>query len=400
MIGILLKIILIISFLTTYNLLVLSQDSRAQYPSVLKKAYFGVSAGYINYRFSSKQLEQGYTAESVSVPHFALRVILFGYRFNDHLSAQVSYMRPAAWIKYKNVNGSRSVHEVGMNVAGLTLRSGLPVSKKITFISEAGVAVVTRSGFIIGNAAGVKDAGFTSLLVGAGMSYRLSKNWELNTAVTWSPAYEKAKQPATIFYSTGFHYNMRPLPGEKVQRNSQSRHKFSKRVIQAGYTTNAAGYGVNNLFSQKIPVFWGGDAQVKSGISLQYQHNIFHGRGVFSLDWGATAGWWKSDIQEENFVTFALFPVFRFTIIRVKTADLYFNYSLGGPAFISRTLIDGHDTGKKFTFQDIMGIGVFAGRERQLNAEFRIVHYSNGNIFPHNDGVKIPLTFSLGYSVK
>ncbi|MBK6826807.1 MAG: acyloxyacyl hydrolase [Chitinophagaceae bacterium] len=27
----------------------------------------------------------------------------------------------------------------------------------------------------------------------------------------------------------------------------------------------------------------------------------------------------------------------------------------------------------------------------------RIAHYSNGNLFPQNDGVKIPLTFNLGY---
>jgi len=47
-----------------------------------------------------------------------------------------------------------------------------------------------------------------------------------------------------------------------------------------------------------------------------------------------------------------------------------------------------------------MGFGGFFGRDRQLNAELNINHYSNGNIFPFNRGVKIPLTFTLGYSFK
>ena len=78
--------------------------------------------------------------------------------------------------------------------------------------------------------------------------------------------------------------------------------------------------------------------------------------------------------------------------------DFYFNYSLAGPTFISRTTIDDQDTGRRFTFQDFMGAGVFAGRSKHLNAEIRIAHYSNGNLFPQNAGVTIPLGFNLGYA--
>jgi hypothetical protein len=71
-------------------------------------------------------------------------------------------------------------------------------------------------------------------------------------------------------------------------------------------------------------------------------------------------------------------------------------YSVAGPTFISHTEIDGNATGKHFTFQDMMGVGLFAGKKRQLNAEINIGHYSNGNLFPENAGVKIPLTFNIG----
>ena len=96
--------------------------------------------------------------------------------------------------------------------------------------------------------------------------------------------------------------------------------------------------------------------------------------------------------------TLSLFPVFRFTAIHSKAMDTYFNYSLAGPAFISRSTIDGRETGRKFTFFDYMGIGAFFGKDRRLNTEIDIMHFSNDNIYPVNAGLKIPLTFSLGYT--
>ena len=90
--------------------------------------------------------------------------------------------------------------------------------------------------------------------------------------------------------------------------------------------------------------------------------------------------------------------MFRFTAVRTKPADLYFMYSVAGPTFISKTRIDGNETGRHFTFQDMMGMGVFAGKSRKLNAEINIGHYSNGNLFSENAGVKIPLTFNVGWA--
>ena len=167
--------------------------------------------------------------------------------------------------------------------------------------------------------------------------------------------------------------------------------------MQLGYTTNALGYGVNEAVSGTIPIFWGGDVRVKQGISLNYQHNIFHSRKVFSFDWGVNASYWMSEKNEDKFGTISLFPLLRFTAFRSKKADIYFNYSVAGPTYISRIITDDLNTGRHFTFQDFMGMGAFIGSHKTLNAEIRIMHYSNGNIFPENVGYMIPLTFNVGY---
>ena len=60
--------------------------------------------------------------------------------------------------------------------------------------------------------------------------------------------------------------------------------------------------------------------------------------------------------------------------------------------------IDNVDLGGRFSFQDLMGIGAFLGREKHLNIAATIGHYSNGNLLPNNPGITVPLVISLGYA--
>jgi opacity protein-like surface antigen len=377
---------------------VLAQDGRTQYPSFLAKSYVEVNLGYISYPFSNKLLEPGYQASSINIPHFGVRLVLLGYRFNNHLSAQVSYMRPVLWVKYKNINGDQGEHSVFMNIGGLTLKSAIPISKKFSVYGEAGLGLVTRSGTEINNTPVITDASFGTVLLGTGLKYHVNKKWDLQLGGAYTPPNTKIHQPYTLFVSGGFTYNMTPLPADRVERNSKSGYIFPHQLIQVGYSTNALGYGVNKLVSEDLHIFWGGDAELRRGFTLHYQRNVFHSRKVFALDWGASFSTWESRIQRDKFYTLSLYPLFRFTALRLKPFDLYLNYSVAGPTYISRLFIEDINTGKHFTFQDFMGMGVFAGKKRNLNAEIRIAHYSNGNIFSENAGVKIPLTFNLGFA--
>ncbi|PLX08117.1 MAG: hypothetical protein C0594_06205 [Marinilabiliales bacterium] len=368
----------------------------------LRNAFFEINIGYINYPFSNSHVYSGFAADRIVIPHTAVRIIPFGYNLNDYLSLQISYMRPVNWVRYENVNNDNKDHVVFMNVGGFTLKGQYPVLGKIWLFGEGGLGVITRSGFksnLYPFDQVMEEANYATFLFGAGVKYKLNKNWDLQFTAAYSPANSKNNQPYTVFYGGGFAFNMYELPEEKVNKNKSDRFVFPRNMIQVGYTTNALGYGVNNFVSEgKIPVFWGGKAEVQDGITIHYQRNAFHTLKIFSLDWGASFSHYTSKLNKQQFVALSLFPVFRFTPIHSKYVDLYFNYSVAGPSYISGLEIDGRHTGPEFTFQDFMGMGFYFGKNRKTNVEFRIAHYSNGNIFPDNDGVKIPLTFNLGYT--
>jgi len=207
----------------------------------------------------------------------------------------------------------------------------------------------------------------------------------------------QGKQPNTAFFSGGFNYTMRRVPEEPATTDSRNGPIWPKNLIQVGYITNALGYDVNDFFTKgKVPIFWHGTIEVRSGVVVDYQRNLFHTRRFFALDWGAAISTWKSRINGDRFYTVALYPVLRIPIVRTNPVEFYFNYSLGGPALITRTTIDNVPAGKVFTFQDFMGIGIYLGRKRRATAEVRIQHYSNANLFLANPGVTIPLGFYLG----
>jgi hypothetical protein len=375
-----------------------SDRTRAQYPAFLANAFVNVNIGYIDYPLSTLQLEPGHRAESVQVPHAAVRAVLLGRHFGQYLSAQVSYMRPVEYVQYRNVDGAENSRSAWMHFGTLSLLARVPLGERLSIVGEGGLAVTSRRGFADGADTVVGDAQFWSPLVGAGLEYHVNQTWDLVSSGTYIPASDERRQPHTVFASAGFRINLRPLPPERVKKTQDAGRIVPENLMQIGYATNALGYGANNVLSKEFPIFWRGKVEVEhSSVNVQYHRNVFYTKRIFALDFGASYAEWRSNIKRESFRTFSVFPVMRFTVVRSTPADFYLLYSVAGPTYISRTTIDDLDTGSHFTFQDFMGFGVFMGARRQINAEINLNHYSNGNIQLENAGVKVPLTFKVGY---
>ncbi|HYT75569.1 MAG TPA: acyloxyacyl hydrolase [Vicinamibacterales bacterium] len=372
-------------------------DDRAQYPAFLLNSYFSVNVGYIDYGLTDRQLEPGFHAAAIAVPHVAARVAIFGHEFSRYFALQATYMRPVRYVTYTNVNGDLSPHHVWANFGGIIGKLTWPVTAQASVYGEGGFGITSRHGF--GNGAGpiVRDAQDVSGLLGGGIEYRLNPTWHLTAGAIYSTSSTRDNQPGALLMSGGFRYTMRRLPEEEVQANSDPKVVFPRNAIQLEYSTGY-GYGVNNFLSKTVPIFWSGDVNVDRGVAVHYTRNVFHTARVFALDLGTSASTWRSRENHERFFTLSAYPLLRFTVLRTRPADLFVAYSLAGPTFISRVIIDGRDTGGRFTFQDFMEAGAFIGRHRRAIVTVKINHYSNGNLLTQNAGLKIPLTFGVGYT--
>lgn len=374
------------------------EDTRTQYPALLRNSYFSVDVGAIDYTFSAAQLQQGFHVASIATPHPAARIGLFGHEFNRYFSAGLTYMRPVRYVSYANVNGDAAGHHVWTHFGGLTGRLSLPIAERTSIYGEVGLGITSRHGF--GTPASVPvvaDAHYASWIAGAGVDRRVSRGVNVTVGVLYSPGRESVAEPHALLVSGGVRYTMRPLPDDTVEANRHAGYAFPEHLVQLESSTGY-GYAINTFLSDRVPVFWGGNVKVDRGLAVHYDQNVFHSRKRFALDVGASASRWRSRGDRNRFTTLSVYPLFRFLFLRTRPVDLYACYSLAGPTFISRWMLDGLDTGRRFTFQDFIGAGAYLGRRRNVVAGVKINHYSNGNIFTENAGVKIPITFTLGYA--
>jgi hypothetical protein len=356
------------------------------------------------YPFSNANLIDGYATETYSRDWFSGRLLL-GHKLREDISLQFGTMRPASWFKYDNVNNIGYDRSVWINAWFLSLKKDFMISEKTSFFVEAGIANLTRVGFSINDKVIYDDAHYGSLIYGFGLQYRLNKKWRLSASGTFLPKSEKHNQPSISQATFGFEYHLQQPDDKTAFEYAKNYYFFPKNIFQISYGTGEIGFGMNEFFSMNmkvgnfesfgVPVFWLGDVKAQHAVSLTYQRLIYRSEKIFSLDWGVSATYFQSTGKSDVFAL-SIFPVLRFYLLRKKEFDFYANYSIIGPAILSKSDIDDFETGPKITYQDLMGFGVFFGENRKYNFEMRIMHYSNGNIFVDNAGVAVPIQFTFG----
>ena len=399
------KFVLFLLVLISFNFF--SQEKEKQktkFTKFLSKSYYSLNFGGIFYPFSNDNLIDGYATESFSRNWFSGRLLL-GHKLIDNFSIQFGTMRPASWFKYDNVNNIGYEKSVWMNAWSLSLKKDFNFNKKTSFYAEIGVANLTRFGFSINDKIIYDDAHYASLIYGLGLQYWLSDKWRLSANGTFLPSSAKHNQPSISQVSAGFEYHLQQVDDKIAKEYAENEYFFPNNIFQISYGTGEIGFGFNQFFGMSlpvgnfesfgIPVFWVGEVKAQHAVSVTYQRLIYRSEKIFSLDWGLSATYFQSRGKTDVFA-FSIFPVLRFYLLRNKSFDLYSNYSIIGPAYISKADIDGIKSGPNTTFQDTMGFGLFFGKERNYNFELRIMHYSNGNIFTRNAGVAIPIQFTFG----
>jgi lipid A 3-O-deacylase PagL len=377
----------------------------SQLSPFLANTYFNVNFGLINYPFSNDNLLNGYTSNNIKKSKFSARILL-GYKFREDFAVQFGVMRPASWVKYADINGQQIDRSVWINIWSLSFKKDFKLFRNTSIYGELGVGNFSRKGFDVANDVVYRDAHYATIVLGGGLRHPLNDKWDLLLNATYIPKNNKQNQPYVFQTSIGMQYNLKQIPLKKAEIFiKKKKYFFPKCFIQFGYASSNAGFFLNNFFSGNIkvkdsklglPIFWHGDSKISDAFSFSYQKTAFRTEKYFSLDWGVSLTAFKTIKTDTKAFAISIFPVLRFYVLRQKDFDMYLNYSVIGPTILSKANFDGLETGPSLTYQDFMGWGMFIGKNRKLNLEFKIMHYSNGNFFPNNAGIDAPLMFNVG----
>jgi len=379
------------------------QTSSPAHPSWLANSYFSVNVGSLSQSFTTRQLEPGFQAASIDEPHVAARVVLFGHEFTSWLAAEITYMRPVQFVTYHDVNGDATGHHVWTGFGGASLKGRAPIARRTSIYGEAGLGIASRHGFNVKGTPAVADASHAAPLVGAGIEYRVRPSWDLTGGATYIAGRASDRESSALMIDAGFRYTIRQAassgrqPSGTGQPSTADAVFVHKNLIQFEYTTGF-GYSAVDFLSTSVPIFWNGQVQVDRGVAVHYDRVVFHTHRVFSIDIGTSVSVWRTRADRVSFSTLSVYPRFVFTPIRTRMLDAYFCYSLAGPTFISSRTLEGHDLGSQFTFQDFLGGGLVIGAAKHAVIGVKLNHYSNGNLFPENAAVTVPVTFTFGWA--
>jgi hypothetical protein len=375
-------------------------DTRGQFPWLLENGYLGVSLGMIDTAFTASQLQPGFRAGTIAAPRAGFQIALFGKQFNRYFAAEMNYTRPVRWASFEHINRTDESHSAWVVLGEFKLRARLPITPHIALYGDAGVGVTSRHGAETdAGATLVTSEHYPALLLGGGVEYSVNERWRLVAGLTHAAASRTHNQPRTIIVSAGVRYHLRPLDAARVAEASRGDYAFPKHLVQVGYAYGGAGFGLNRFFSSTVPIFWNGSLSVDHGFTVRYEQNIFHTPKRLAVDLGSSVSRWHAPKSPEHLASGSVYAMLRYFLVRSASADVQVYYSIAGPTLLSTTTMNHADIGTNhFTFQDLLGVGILAGQSKRMFVGIGLGHYSNGNLFPINAGVAIPLTMSIGYA--
>ena len=371
-------------------------DDRAQLPAALNNSYFGMGTDYTYFPYSNSNLLNGIRATSFTNPTFGLNVFI-GKFFNPTIAGEISLMRPIKWSYANGITAPSSRNSIWISVFGITARPTLPINNKFSIYGIGGLGLISRHGFSINQTIAIPSKVVPTFLTGGGMTYAITPAWHFDFGLRYTLAQPQEQQPNTFYAYGGFYYLFHTLD---LPTYYNTYYIFQKNEVQAGgFATDVFNPGVNKYFTVGyLPIFWAGDLKTRNGGWVMYERNVFHTHKRFSLDVGTSISTYHTAMNNTSFQAFSVFPQIRVWLVRTQSADVYFVYSIAGPTYLTRDNMDNVYLGGQFTFQDMLGFGVFLGKEKHFNLDCRIAHYSNGNTLPVNPGVEVPMIVSLGYA--
>jgi hypothetical protein len=168
---------------------------------------------------------------------------------------------------------------------------------------------------------------------------------------------------------------------------------FPKHEVSVGFYDND--FMPTSIPHPPHPFFWTSRTHANGGVSLNYEWLVYHTHKYFSVNFGTSLTDWV--IHSNSEVGASFYFLVHVWLFRTETFSPYFDWSIGGPTLLSNRFFAQANLGGHFIFQDFLGFGAMMGRTHHVDLRVNIYHYSNGDLFVHNDGWDVPLVINIGY---
>jgi hypothetical protein len=156
----------------------------------------------------------------------------------------------------------------------------------------------------------------------------------------------------------------------------------------------------SDVYRPGKPLMWDAKLKVDRAIMLSYERDLYHFGRYLELYSGISGGFLESFGEKEDSIqTFGGYLMARLYFVKVRNFQMFFMWSPAGPSFLTKREFATTEFSNLFVFQDQFGIGIRVKGKREYDFFVKLYHFSNGDIFPINGGIDIPLLIGFGVSL-
>jgi len=172
---------------------------------------------------------------------------------------------------------------------------------------------------------------------------------------------------------------------------------FPKQQLSFGFYSKSI-IGANP-WRPPSPIFWDSETEANSGGTILYTRILYHTQKYFSVSWGVSGSVWHYKFSGNKTIgALSALIQLRWWIFRTSWFNPYLVYSVAGPTLLTNHRFGTANFSANFLWQDYLGFGILFGKNHHFDLSARMYHYSNGDMFVHNDGFDVPLVIFLGFT--
>jgi hypothetical protein len=144
------------------------------------------------------------------------------------------------------------------------------------------------------------------------------------------------------------------------------------------------------------PLMWNARLKVDRSLIIGYEKAVYTPNQYFSLYTGVSSGLMKTihPVMDDVYVLSG-YLLARFYFYNTSSFKTYILYSPAGPSMLSKSQFATTGFSNLFVFQNQFGIGWELDKSAKIGCFLKMYHYSNGDLFPVNGGIDIPLVFGI-----
>jgi len=174
-------------------------------------------------------------------------------------------------------------------------------------------------------------------------------------------------------------------------------------LLSINYTSSFfVSFYEGNVISKKIlrpppPFMWTAMLKVDRAFVLGCETKVFEAEYVSIIGGLSASNLQTSLVIKDSLWVGSVYLMAKVPLFTFKDFKGYLLYSPAGPSMLSKNTFATTGYTNRFVFQDQFGFSVMY--EDTVEFFVKQYHFSNGDIFPVNGGIDIPLQFGISFNI-